>query len=146
MPIRVQRKRTKGYRLPPNTISVCRPGRFGNPFQLTDVYELAEQQGAKAGIFNPEQIHQLAQQLVVDRFAQLLADPYALPSDGSSVGEAIRQRFVWMRGNLILLKGKNLACFCSLLAKEGKPNPCHADTLLLYSNDESLFHLGLKLE
>ena len=106
MPIRVQRKRTKGYRLPPNTISVCRPGRFGNPFRLTDVYELAEQQGAKAGIVDPEQIRQLAQQLVVDRFAQLLADPYGIPSDESFVSEAIRQRFVWMRGNLGLLKGK----------------------------------------
>ena len=146
MPIRVQRKRTKGYRLPPNTISVCRPGRFGNPFRLTDVYELAEQQGAKAGIVDPDQIRQLAQQLVVDRFAQLLADPYGILSDESFVSEAIRQRFVLMRGNLGLLKGKNLACFCALLSKKGKPNPCHADTLLLYSNDESLPHLGLELE
>ena len=32
-PIRVQRKRTKGYKLPPNTICVTRPGRFGNPFE-----------------------------------------------------------------------------------------------------------------
>jgi hypothetical protein len=146
MPIRVQRKRTKGYRLPPNTISVCRPGRFGNPFRLTDVYELAEQQGAKAGIVDADQIRQLAQQLVVDRFAQLLADPYGIPSDESFVSEAIRQRFVWMRRKLGLLKGKNLACFCAILSKEGKPNPCHADTLLLYSNDESFLHLGLKLE
>ncbi|GAB3740156.1 DUF4326 domain-containing protein [Spirosoma jeollabukense] len=146
MPIRVQRKRTKGYRLPPNTISVCRPGRFGNPFRLTDVYKLAERQGAKAGIIDAEQIHQLAQQLVVDRFAQLLADPNGIPSDESFVSEAIRQRFVWMRGNLGLLKGKNLACFCALLSKEGKPIPCHADTLLLYSNDESLPPLGLELE
>lgn len=32
MPKRVQRKRTKGYRLPANTVSVTRPGIFGNPF------------------------------------------------------------------------------------------------------------------
>lgn len=29
-PIRVQRKRTKGWRMPPNTVSVTRPGRWGN--------------------------------------------------------------------------------------------------------------------
>lgn len=34
-PHRVQRKRTKGYRSPPNTIYVGRPTRWGNPFLLT---------------------------------------------------------------------------------------------------------------
>ena len=33
MPIRIQRKRTKGWKAPPNTISVTRPGPFGNPFR-----------------------------------------------------------------------------------------------------------------
>ena len=31
-PQRIQRKRTKGWRMPENTVSVCRPGRWGNPF------------------------------------------------------------------------------------------------------------------
>jgi hypothetical protein len=31
-PQRIQRKRTKGWRMPPNTVSVCRPGKWGNPF------------------------------------------------------------------------------------------------------------------
>lgn len=30
MPQRIQRKRTKGWRMPPNTISVTRPGPWGN--------------------------------------------------------------------------------------------------------------------
>jgi hypothetical protein len=34
MPKRIQRKRTKGWRMPPNTIYVGRPGRFGNPFPM----------------------------------------------------------------------------------------------------------------
>lgn len=34
MPIRIQRKRTKGYRMPENTVSVARPGFFGNPFKV----------------------------------------------------------------------------------------------------------------
>lgn len=31
-PIRIQRKRTKGWRMPPNTIYVGRPTEFGNPY------------------------------------------------------------------------------------------------------------------
>lgn len=36
MPQRIQRKRTKGFRMPPNTVSVTRPGKWGNPFQGND--------------------------------------------------------------------------------------------------------------
>jgi hypothetical protein len=32
-PIRVQLRRTKGWRLPPNTVSVARPGKWGNPYK-----------------------------------------------------------------------------------------------------------------
>ena len=32
-PKRIQRKRTKGWRMPPNTVNVARPGRWGNPFR-----------------------------------------------------------------------------------------------------------------
>lgn len=35
-PVRIQRKRTKGFKLPPNTVSVTRPGRWGNPFKVGD--------------------------------------------------------------------------------------------------------------
>lgn len=34
-PIRIHRKRTKGWRMPKNTVSVCRPGKFGNPYKIT---------------------------------------------------------------------------------------------------------------
>jgi len=34
---RVQLKRTKGWRMPPNTITVARPGPWGNPFRVGDV-------------------------------------------------------------------------------------------------------------
>ncbi len=32
MPERIQRKRTKGWRMPPNTVYVGRPTKWGNPF------------------------------------------------------------------------------------------------------------------
>jgi len=31
---RIQRKRTKGWRMPPNTIYVGRPSRWANPFRI----------------------------------------------------------------------------------------------------------------
>lgn len=31
-PQRIQRRRTKGWQMPENTVCVTRPGRFGNPF------------------------------------------------------------------------------------------------------------------
>ena len=31
-PLRIQRKRTKGFRLPSGAICVTRPGKWGNPF------------------------------------------------------------------------------------------------------------------
>ena len=33
-PKRVQRKRTKGWRMPANTVGVTRPGPYGNPFRV----------------------------------------------------------------------------------------------------------------
>ena len=36
-PKRIQLKRTKGWKMPANTVVVSRPSRFGNPFKLTDV-------------------------------------------------------------------------------------------------------------
>jgi hypothetical protein len=36
---RIQRKRTKGWRMPPNTVYVGRPGKFGNPFLTAAEYE-----------------------------------------------------------------------------------------------------------
>ena len=38
-PVRIQRKRTKGYRMPPNTVSVTRPSKWGNPFYENPVEE-----------------------------------------------------------------------------------------------------------
>lgn len=33
-PKRIQRERKKGWRMPPNTVYVGRPGKWGNPFDL----------------------------------------------------------------------------------------------------------------
>ena len=37
MPKRVQRRRTKGWRMPPNTVYVGRPTKWGNPFKVGEI-------------------------------------------------------------------------------------------------------------
>lgn len=34
IPKRIQRRRMKGWRMPANTVSVTRPGRYGNPYRV----------------------------------------------------------------------------------------------------------------
>jgi hypothetical protein len=34
-PVRIQRKRTKGWKMPPNTVYVGRGSQWGNPFKIT---------------------------------------------------------------------------------------------------------------
>ena len=41
---------------------------------------------------------------------------------------AYRRQFLW------LLRGHDLACWCPLVDKDGKPVPCHADVLLELAN------------
>ena len=36
MPKRIQRKRTKGWKMPPNTVNVGRPSKYGNSFKVGD--------------------------------------------------------------------------------------------------------------
>lgn len=38
-PQRIQRKRTKGWRMPEGAVSVCRPSIWGNPFTIADCRE-----------------------------------------------------------------------------------------------------------
>lgn len=114
MPQRIQRKRTKGWKMPPNTVSVTRPGIFGNPFPV-DVYG---QEGA------------------VDRFRRWLTGKMAMLelsqcSTCHSFGDismvTLRSE---LRRHLPELRGKNLACYCKL------GDPCHADVLLKIANSD----------
>ena len=36
-PVRIQLKRVKGWRMPPNTIHVARGSRWGNPYKVGDM-------------------------------------------------------------------------------------------------------------
>ena len=84
-PMRVQRQRTKGWRMPPNTVYVGRPTKWGNPF--------------RAGYENP----MLPGRLVADkRHAWILFQAHA-PLNPKLVLSAKAE-----------LRGKHLACYCLL--------------------------------
>ncbi len=85
-PIRVQLSRKKGWRMPANTVKVCRPGKWGNPWRVGDwsatLGRVLDQAGA------------------VERFT-------AEHEQGGCRA--------WLNPQAVKeLKGKNLACWCKL--------------------------------
>ncbi len=111
MPKRIQRKRTKGWRLPENARCVTRPSRWGNPWRVGD--RICDGDGS--GFLSPiialstSRIHFPAQ-------AVTLFHAYAKAR--------LRVEPEW----LAPLRGKDLACYCQ------PGEPCHADVLLDLAN------------
>jgi hypothetical protein len=102
---RVQRQRTKGWRMPPNTVYVGRGSRWGNPWRL----------GEQVGPYNEHPdvsivpggpIVTLNARLAVTLYEHWLLRTHRLDTF------------------LGPLRGKDLACWCPL------DQPCHADVLL----------------
>jgi Domain of unknown function (DUF4326) len=121
IPIRIQRKRTKGHKTPTATIYVGRPTKFGNPFRLT-----------KDGFIQCYSTN------------RNILDKWILWSynGGFETKDIVELYERWLKGELKkvapylptppsfeVLKGKNLSCFCSL------NSPCHVDILLKIANE-----------
>ncbi len=86
---RVQLRRTKGWRIPPNTVKVSRPSRWGNPFTV----------GCDPSQFSaalPSECNTVAEAVECYRY---FAETWITLTRGE-----------WLNG----LKGKNLACWCNL--------------------------------
>lgn len=111
MPQRVQLSRAKGWRMPPNTVRVARPGKWGNRFRIGDIAEVWGDPGVVK--FVPVRDAATAVQLF-DQWVTL----------------HLEQHPKIMRPALDELRGKNLACWCRL------GEPCHADVLLRLANSE----------
>lgn len=112
LPARIQLHRTKGWRMPENTVSVPRPSVFGNPFRWQDLIEVR-------GPMTPGQ----ARSRVIDSYRAWLAG-----DDSDWQGAASRRARAAILRALPSLRGKNLACYCP----EGCQ--CHADVLLELAN------------
>ena len=122
-PKRIQRKRTKGWKMPENTVNVTRPGKWGNPFKVVGnmIYVDAKHRRKildKWVIFEPN-THELD---VVFWFKELFE------KEMTHTGDSLYWSAHFQNLDLSELRGKNLACFC----KEGEP--CHADVLLELAN------------
>lgn len=104
-PRRVQRKRTKGWKMPPNTVYVGRPSKYGNPFYNRDATP-ADKRTLTYGF----QLH-LEEHGGIRR-------TYKGKETFTSIDEI-----------KLDLMGKNLACWCK------KDEACHADILLKIANE-----------
>lgn len=80
---RIQRKRVKGWKMPPNTVMVSRPSKWGNPYQVA-----SGDKGLDA------KLHEV----VVEQFRQYVQRP-----ENRHFRKAIAKE----------LRGKNLACWCA---------------------------------
>lgn len=110
-PKRIQRKRTRGWKMPPNTIYVGRRSVWGNPFRVSN----GDCDHPECG---PASHPPLTAQMAVDSFRMNLPGIIRVLSR--------QKRF---NGDpLAMLRGKNLACWCPL------DQPCHADVLLEIAN------------
>ncbi len=107
VPERVQRKRVKGWKMPENTVSVTRPGTFGNPFTVKEAQDAGYKDGRTMALFG---------------FKEWISEK------DNDFNDLLPEKRKKLLENIHKLKGKNLACFC----KEGEP--CHADFLLELAN------------
>lgn len=108
MPERIQRKRTKGWRMPDNTVYVGRGSIWGNPCKIGDMVFMGsahtgtgESKIGEATAFDCKRYFAM-------RVAKTMMD--------------YPEKFIEP------LRGKNLACWCAL------DQPCHADVLIKLAN------------
>src|ERR1700733_7481235 len=106
---RIQLKRERGRRIPPNTAKVDRTTRFGNPFSVVQW---------------PERAVALHRAWLT---CELTDEMIQRTSPGLIAKHLLARRFA-VHVALGDLRGKNLACWC----KRG--DPCHADLLLELAN------------
>lgn len=118
-PKRIQRKRTKGWRMPEGAVYVGRPTKWGNPFTIDDARECG---------FLDDATDLEAREFVTRCFRDWLTGT-GEPWWTGVESDARRRQALDMLANL---RGKDLACWCPL------DQPCHADVLLELANKEDL--------
>ena len=111
-PVRVQLRRTKGWRMPLNTVSVARPGKWGNPHKV----------GVSLAPNGDGTYRFMTAADAVARYRDEYL-PYWTNAEARCAGA--------LALDLAELRGKNLACWCPL------DQPCHADVLLKLANAEN---------
>lgn len=133
-PQRIQRRRTKGWRMPENTVYVGRGSRWGNPFKAGEFTAVIHLPGT---FYEPGERPLAANvgkesDLYIDRFP-VIDTAHAVRLFESAMTWNLKwwRPEKWDRPSISELAGKNLACWCPL------DQPCHADVLLELANKET---------
>lgn len=125
-PERIQLRRTKGWRMPENTVRVARPGPFGNKFRIGGHYKRGGRLGG-AGLIGALQM------IYIEAADGYQDETYTTIKTNAEAVEWFR----WyqaqrppaeLQGDLAHLHGKNVACFCKL------SETCHGDVWLELAN------------
>jgi hypothetical protein len=123
-PVRIQRKRTKGWKMPENTVAVTRPTFFGNPFFIGGWHNIGP---GRRGAFD-------AGYSRISCYHEKDAGPgYEDCGDNAKAVELYKrylELYPLAEDKKAQLCGKNLACWCPL------DQPCHADILLQLVNGD----------
>lgn len=136
-PKRIQRRRTKGWRMPEGAVYVGRPTKWGNPFDFrrSEYCWAALSFGCRADRVGRQEASVRAFRDWIDpphgrRTLKMEQQPKLANDRGEvALGPLIKAGEAPSREDIrAALRGKNLACFC-------KPGaPCHADVLLEVAN------------
>jgi uncharacterized protein DUF4326 len=122
MPERIQRKRAKGWRMPPGAVYVGRPSRWGNPFAVTKTFE-----GVWA-VIEPDDMDRVWVSYASQPHALRQAvELYRIHTGPMGNHEFDTDDLLHLRSELA---GKDLVCWCPL------DQPCHADVLLEIANEK----------
>lgn len=109
---RIQRKRTKGWKMPEGAVNVTRPSIWGNPFTHDDTQKAVD-----------------AYQQFIEGGCSFEMGPGKLQFAKNAHPDCLHWAFSeYVRDHIHQLKGKDLMCWCPI----GKP--CHADVLLAMAN------------
>ena len=143
VPQRIQRQRTKGWRMPEGAIYVGRPSRWGNQFPTEGAWiEWA------CRAFGYRTTPWWTQGMSVALYRWWMTGEPVIRGDGPDLGirvemtEGTMGSAVWImharagvrdlpkRPAIEPLRGHDLACWCPEQNIVGMPMPCHADVLL----------------
>jgi hypothetical protein len=132
MPNRIQRSRTKGWRMPDGAIYVGRPTRWGNPFSAIPHHAIGPTWSAATAAVLQASVRRNRD----DEVGYISSSRTDLRGDVVHLFRILcevrardlpkQEMDAWLHP----LRGRDLACWCPL------DQPCHADVLLELANRE----------
>ncbi len=121
MPARIQRKRTKGWRMPDGAVNCTRPGKWGNPFRVGEYWKIGK------GSNGMSRLRALAPEYADSTFTLI-----ETPEQAVAMFRLYHERYPLQTNEIEELRGHDLACWCGL------DKVCHVDVLLELVNGASV--------